>query len=229
VFTREALGRLEVSARATAVLSADRQERLACRRRAASRGAGTLGVIASIALLGCGGGTTGEVARVSGTRISENALSHWTVIKRREFQNAPKPTPSDLTQRALAFLITSQWLTKEAAGRRIGVSDAEVNASYQRLLNASNGQHFADSLKRRGLSRADELLLLRLAALGKKLRDQVAGGRGGVLDAQQRERLRAFIAAYRERWKRRTTCNAGYVIAECRNGPPLAQGSPGAP
>src|SRR5947209_1550033 len=45
--------------------------------------------------------------------------------------------------------------------------------------------------------------------------------RQSLLQTGGQRRVNAFVAAYRERWKRRTTCQPGYVIAECRNGPPL--------
>jgi hypothetical protein len=46
--------------------------------------------------------------------------------------------------------------------------------------------------------------------------------RQNLLRAGQQQRIRAFTVAYRQRWKRRTTCEPGYVIAECRDGPPLS-------
>jgi hypothetical protein len=45
--------------------------------------------------------------------------------------------------------------------------------------------------------------------------------RQALLRAGQQGQIRAFIAAYRKRWKQRTVCQPGYVIAECRDGPPL--------
>jgi hypothetical protein len=50
--------------------------------------------------------------------------------------------------------------------------------------------------------------------------------RQSLLQTGGQRRVGAFVAAYRERWKRRTTCQPGYVIAECGNGPPLPA-SPG--
>jgi hypothetical protein len=204
------------------------------RRRRAARGVGrlsvatVLGVVGSIALCACGATKAPVVASVEGSVISQSALAHWTAIKRIELESSTRPTSSshDVERKALAFLITSEWLKHEAASRGISASASEVLASYQRLLNGPNGPNFAISLTRRGLSRADELLILRLGALGEKLSEKIAGPRHGVLRAAQRRRLKAFIVAYRQRWKQRTTCRPGYVIAECGNGPPLPS-SPG--
>jgi hypothetical protein len=190
-----------------------------------------LGVAGSIALCGCGATKAPVVASVQGIAISQGEVDHWTAIKRIELESSPTTTSSaaDARRKALAFLITSEWLKQEAASRGVSVPESEVLATYHRLLNGPNGPNFASSLKRRGLSDADELLTLRLGALGEKLGEKVRGPRHGVLRAAQRQRLDAFVAAYRRRWKQRTICGPRYVIAECRNGPPLPSSTGGAP
>jgi hypothetical protein len=125
------------------------------------------------------------------------------------------------------------------------------------LVNGPGGPELAKSLKSRGISSADELLLLRLAVLAQKLHAKIAAGYHGSVSAAQivryyrthadqlqglgepqltlaaatpkirqillqagaQKQVSAFIAAYRKRWKERTSCQPGYVIAECRNGP----------
>ncbi len=216
-------------------------------------------VVGSLTLWGCGATGAPVVASVQGSTISQVALAHWMAIERIELQGASKPasTPSSLLvrQRALAFLITADWLEKEAAAQGVSVSASEVNATYQLLLSSPAGQAFAASLKRGGISSADELLLLRLRKLALKLQTKIAASYHGVSAAEvahyyhthaglyqrqgrtlpaatraireilvaegRRQRFRAFEAAYSQRWKQRTTCQPGYVIAECRNGPPL--------
>jgi hypothetical protein len=200
---------------------------------------------------------------VQGAAISRAALVHWTRIKRIELQSsaAPKSALSavQLQRKALAFLITADWLQAEAAAQHLGVSPSEVNATYQQLVTGPNGQAFASNLPRRGMSAADELLELRVQMLTHKLETKISAGditvsaaqiagyyhshtsqfqghgdrpqtlaaatpaiRQTLLQAGQERRLNAFIAAYRQRWKRHTSCQPGYVIPECRNGPPLA-------
>jgi hypothetical protein len=175
-------------------------------------------------LLGCGGSETSAVATVQGRTISKSALSHWASIRHAELQVTSRPgdlKASALEPAALAFLITAEWLEGEAGVQGVHLSDADLDASYRRLLNGPNGQALAASLKRRGMSKADELRLLRLSALAAKLRSKVAASGQVPLSAQARRRIGAFQAAYRERWKQRTICRPGYVIAECRGGPPL--------
>jgi hypothetical protein len=119
---------------------------------------------------------------------------------------------TQLEHKALAFLITANWLEREAATQRVAVSPREVAASYQQLLGGPAGQAFQRRLKASHMTRADELLQLRVEKLSLKLRGTIA---------TTHQPLNAFVASFRRRWRQRTSCRPGYVIAECRNGPPL--------
>jgi hypothetical protein len=180
-------------------------------------------------LAGCGGSHANPpsaVARVQSSLISKESLAHWTVLKRIELESSATSAPAArLREKALRFLITSQWLQQEAAARGVSVSMSETEAFYDHLLSGPNGAQFAAGLKRRGLARADELLVLRVGELAEKLRAQITGPLHGPATPAELQRVATFIAAYRQRWKQRTTCEPGYVIAECRNGPPLPRAS----
>jgi PPIC-type PPIASE domain len=268
----------------------------------------------------------------------------------QELRRQCAQTYARLRKKALAFLITADWLQGEAAAQGISVSASEVYARYQQQVNGPAGQVVATRLKRDGMSPNDELLELRLEILGQKLTAKIAAGykavsaariaayyrahprqsasqpsrrvflvvtrtidaarsakrqlqhgvvpasvarrfsadptvrsTGGVttlsrgaanptleravfhaplrtlagpvavpsagfylfrvlsseprrretlfeatpairqtlLQAGRQQQVNAFIAFYRQRWKRRTVCQSGYVIAECRNGLPL--------
>ena len=103
-----------------------------------------LALVAPTALSGCGSTSAPAVASVQGAAISRAALVHWTRIKRIELQSsaAPKSALSavQLQRKALAFLITADWLQAEAAAQHLGVSPSEVNATYQQLVTGPNGQ-----------------------------------------------------------------------------------------
>jgi hypothetical protein len=189
------------------------------------RSIGVLAACASLALCGCGAEHPSGVASVQSTTISRAALAHWTEIKRRETQGSARPgsrtSPAELQRRALVFLITADWLQAEASAQGIEVSPSEVDTTYRELLRGPMGQSFARSLRSRGIFRTDELLLLRLQQLSNKLQAKITAGHDSLWAAR---RVAAFAAAYRRRWKRRTSCEPGYVIAECRNGPPLPAG-----
>jgi hypothetical protein len=180
-----------------------------------------VGVVLGWLLFGCGGTSTSSVANVQGRTISKRELSHWEAVKRAELRSSSRlaqpPSSAELQKKALAFLITSAWLQREATAQGIRVSQSEVDAMYAQLLNGPNGRAFAEGLKQRGLSRADELLLLRLARLGVKLRSKIAGDAGTT---EGKQRVRDFIVAYHRRWKQRTICQPGYIVPECGNASP---------
>ena len=201
------------------------------------------------------------MANVQGIAISRASLAHWTRIKRVELQGAPgtksPSSPIQLERKALVFLITADWLQGEAAAQGIVVSPSEVESTYQGLLSGPNRGAFASSLKRRGMSRTDELLELRIDNLTHKLETKIAVGdsassaqiaayyrthpdqfrrpRNGpqslaaatpaiqqtLLTAERGRQVATFVAAYRRRWKQRTSCESSYLVPECRNGPAL--------
>jgi hypothetical protein len=177
------------------------------------------------ALGGCGAststsGTSHVVASVQGTPIVTQELHHWEAIKRDELQtpSGPKaPSPAQVQQAALAFLITSVWLEKEAAAHGFTASLADAESSFLQLSNGQAGPAFLAGLQRRGITRADELRILRLAALASKLRGAIAGGAGGS-SAAGAARLSSYLAAYQARWRQRTTCASGYKSVLCSNG-----------
>jgi hypothetical protein len=190
----------------------------------------TLVAILSLAAGGCGAAKTPAVASVEGTVISRAALTHWTRIKRLELDSGSSPSrTSDRGQPqrvALAFLITADWLQGEAKAQGVEVSSAEVDSTYQRLRSSPTGPSFARGLAERGISSTDELLLLRLQQLSNKLQAKIAEGAVGASPEQasaRERRVTVFAAAYRRRWKQRTTCRAGYIVPECGNGPALPQ------
>jgi hypothetical protein len=174
--------------------------------------------------VGCGAAGAPVAARIGNSTVSQSEVTHWMNIKRAEseLEGASKRAPTSsaqLRQDALAFLITAIWLEKQAAAQSISISPSEVNASYQQLLSSPTGTSFAESLKNRGMSRADEQLVLRLGALASKLRAKIAASHHGASPAQLKDDLNAFINTYRHYWKQHTTCEAGYVIPDCSNAP----------
>ena len=229
----------------------------------AARATAMVAATSSLLFSGCGSTTATSVASVQGTTISLADVAHWTRIKRLELQNSrASASPSRSAQpetKALVFLITADWLQEESRAHGIKLPSPEVEVTYRHLLNGPSGQSFASSLRSRGMSRSDELLVLRLQELSNKLEAKVGEdhysvsaaqiaayysahasefrGRGHprqtvaaatpairrtLLEAQRKRRVAAFAAAFRQRWKQRTSCRSGYVVPECRNGPALS-------
>jgi hypothetical protein len=150
---------------------------------------------------------------IAAADVAQARLKRHRPLSKRRLRQRCARVYSQLRDQALAFLITAGWLQGEAAAQGISVSRSEVDASYRQLLDGPAGQTFASRLKHSDMTSTDELLQLRIEKLSLKLRAKLATVR--------RQPLGAFVAAYRRRWKQRTTCRPGYVVAECRNGPPL--------
>jgi hypothetical protein len=183
--------------------------------------------LCALLLCGCGGGGSHgagtPVATVAGRAITSADLAHWTDVYEHEGTTARAVARAAAQQHALGFLILARWLQAEAAVRHIDVSEAEVRSTYQALAAALPPGLFAAGLHRRGLSEADELYRVRLTRLLLRMRASVLSGlTSSPRDAPARQRaLRAFATAFTARWRQLTHCRAGYVIAQCANGPPL--------
>jgi len=85
-------------------------------------------------MVGCGGvagGTT--VVHVGEDAITKATVEHWvSVIKRGGAFSGPRgEAGGDITQRALALLITSNWLVREGAHQGVPVRDAEVEQALR--------------------------------------------------------------------------------------------------
>jgi hypothetical protein len=150
---------------------------------------------------------------VAAAETAQGHLKRQRQLSRVELRRQCAKVYAELKDKALAYLITSDWLRAEAAAQGIVVPESEVDASYEGLVNGPAGQQFADRLRRAGMTRSDELLELRIERLTRELKTKIA--------ARPQPQLNVFVAAFRQRWKQRTTCQPGYIISECRNGPPL--------
>jgi hypothetical protein len=121
------------------------------------RGAIVIGALCIVGPAACGGlaGNT-AVVRVGDHPIRKATVDHWTgVIRRGGAFSGFRGSPSHGTprQRAVAFLISSQWLIAEAARQGVTASAGTVNgalmereregAAFQKRLHAT-GQTIAD-------------------------------------------------------------------------------------
>jgi hypothetical protein len=181
-------------------------------------------LIAMGALQGCGASEPAGVASVAGSEISRQELAHWTRIKRLEARASASSNraqaAAEAERKALAFLITARWLQGEAAAQGVAAPPVEAQATYEALTRGPAGPAFAHTLARRGMSRSDELFELRLDSLQRRVEARVAGAGS---PAARRRALDAFVAAYRRRWRGRTTCGPGHLLPECSNGPALSR------
>jgi phosphatidylethanolamine-binding protein (PEBP) family uncharacterized protein len=146
---------------------------------------------------------------VAGKPIAKASYKHWVSIE--------KALGQTLTARhqALGFLITSEWVLREAAARHITVSEAEVKARYAQLVHKT----FAKSgslqkyLATSGETEADLLARIRVELLAGKIATQVTAGKNG---SQRAAALRRFEESFQKHWKSLTSCKKGYVMEDCK-------------
>ncbi len=116
-------------------------------RRSRIAGAIALGIAmlsAAVTIASCGSGKSSPaVAQVGGASIDRTTVDHWaSVIKRQSALGASVGrSTGTYRERALGFLISSDWLVGEAAARGLEVSDSEVERGLKdRIESVPNGR-----------------------------------------------------------------------------------------
>ncbi|MGH2832475.1 MAG: hypothetical protein ACRDK2_06830 [Solirubrobacteraceae bacterium] len=146
---------------------------------------------------------------VAGQSIAKTSYQHWVSVEKALGQT------TKARHQALGFLITSEWVLREAAEMHITVSEAEVKQRYSALVSKSFPKpgalqkFFATS----GESEADILARIRVELLASKIAAKVTAGKKGAARAAA---LRAFEKRFQQRWKSLTNCKSGYVMEDCK-------------
>jgi hypothetical protein len=111
----------------------------------------------------------------------------------------------------LAILITFQWLMGEGAKRGVSVSMGEARAALNRFKreNHLSNMAFQRYLDYTGQSLADVLLVVKIDALVTKLQQTIAAKLGAAGAAK-------FFNEFPKRWVGQTSCQAGYVMPDCK-------------
>src|SRR3954468_12395695 len=112
-------------------------------------------------------------------------------------KGVPKPDPKTLKSQCkqeydglrdqtLQFLISSEWLTEEAAKRKITASDKEVQTTFQQQKKQSFPKEadYQKFLQTSGQSETDLLYRVKLSVLTNKLQQSIVKSKGEVSDAQ---------------------------------------------
>jgi phosphatidylethanolamine-binding protein (PEBP) family uncharacterized protein len=148
------------------------------------------------------------VAFVSTTPISKASYEHWLAAEKA------LGAGTNPSHKALAFLITSQWVLGEAAGRKLSVSEAEVKRRFEQIVKQSFPK--AGSLEKflasSGETEADLLARVRVELLRSRIAAQIAAGKSG---SQSKAVLASFEEAFQRHWRGYTTCKPGYVMEDC--------------
>jgi len=157
-------------------------------------------------------------------------------------QKGPKPSGAQLKSACAASysqaraavesqLINYQWMLAEGKAQGIETKPAEVNQTLQQFVAASastNGKaapasaakaRFDSRLKESGLSLDDVKLQVQAQIIQQKLAAKSSGdAKGKDLAKKQIE----FLNSLQKKWRAGTLCLKGYIVAQCSNGPKLA-------
>jgi foldase protein PrsA len=137
-------------------------------------------------------------------------------------KGVPKPDPKalkaqckqeydGLRDQTLQFLISSQWLTQEAAKRKITATDKEVQTTFQQQKKQSfpKDADYQKFLQTSGQSETDLLYRVKLSVLTNKLQQSIVKDKATVTDAQ----ISAYYAKNKQRFAQPETRDLEVVLA----------------
>ena len=153
--------------------------------------------------------SVGTVARVANVPIAKSSYEHWLAVETKLGGSA------NASHRALAFLITSQWVLGEAAARHVSVSEAEVKDRYEQLAKQSfpKAGELQKYLASSGQTEADLLARIKVELSTEKIAAQVTAGKSASAHSAI---LAAFQTSFHAHWKALTDCEPGYVMEDCK-------------
>jgi SurA N-terminal domain len=143
---------------------------------------------------------------VGAETIGLDEIRHWARIAARTAGSRP----SQQLGAAADLLIQQRWIEGEARALGIRVSAARVAREFRRQRRASfpSLRRFRRFLADFGYTRADLLGRVRIDLLTTRIRDRVLRG---VPEAEQEERLEAWVADFRVRWQALTRCTPRFA------------------
>jgi Raf kinase inhibitor-like YbhB/YbcL family protein len=189
-----------------------------------------LSLIALPFLAGCGGGRSttfavpsspaaavdasivspaDAVVTVAGMPIAKSSYTHWLTVEQK-LGAAGSPS-----HQALGFLITSEWVLGEAAARHMSVSEAEVKKRYTQLVHQSfpKAGSLRKYLAKSGETEADLLARIKVELLASRIAAKITSGKGA---SKRTAILAGFERNFQKHWRSVTSCNAGYVMEDCK-------------
>ena len=106
-----------------------------------------------------------------------------------------------LREESLDFLISSAWLTGEAAALKVELSEAAVHRSFVHIRN----QQFPKRSEFRAF----------LHSSGQTVADLMFRVRLNLLTSRLVKRLAPDTSSFTTRWLAQTSCAAGYAVKDC--------------
>jgi foldase protein PrsA len=158
---------------------------------------GAVGVTVALAACAGAGSSSRVVARVGGVSITQATLSHWmgAMAPRHVVPDGPDEA---LRQRALAFLISSQWLIGEAAAEGMGVSKAQVARRLAEKERSFPGgrREFEEFLHAVAHTVADQELEIQVELASEAIRRRLAAQEAKITPAEVAHQYRQHLAEY---------------------------------
>lgn len=144
---------------------------------------------AVVGFAACGSGTTDSVVRVGQAEITKTAVDHWTPVMTSGLvavSYLPRQQSQAPRQRALSFLISSEWLIGEAANEGLKVSEREIEQRFEKKHNSFPGgdAEFHEFLKATSQTVADVKFDIEAELASSKIRQAVASREPKITQAQ---------------------------------------------
>ncbi|HUA74312.1 MAG TPA: peptidylprolyl isomerase [Solirubrobacteraceae bacterium] len=171
-------------------------------------------LVALLGLVGCGNDEPSVVAvRVGGTTITKQSVEHWTHVieKGGAAGQVTGQTRGSPRQKALEFLITTQWLLGQAAMMGAAVSDRAVEHAVNDQRDVSGSEEFEQQLHATGETLDDVKLEASRELASAAIHRVLAARAARVSDAE--------IAAFYEANRRQFTVHESRVVDIVENLP----------
>jgi hypothetical protein len=122
-----------------------------------------------------------------------------------------------LRQTALGFLISAQWLAGEGAEQGVTTTEKQIRRRIEevRKVEFPSQREWRRHLQLVGETFADQLFRSKVKVLSEGLEQKLIY-RKGTSTQSQRQALVKFAATFPRKWAARTSCQAGYVVPDCK-------------
>jgi foldase protein PrsA len=130
-----------------------------------------------------------EFRKCAAERVKQPRQSGAPKLNEQQARDQCKQEYDLLREQVMQFLISSEWIEKEAESRGIEASDAEVDRMFEQQKRQSfqNEGQYREFLKASGQTEADLKFRIRLDVLSNKVREEIVKDKGEVTDAQVRD------------------------------------------
>lgn len=159
---------------------------------------------------------SGALARISTRLVSQRSFDHWFLVAADGMSPQPGSREHDgLRRETMEFLIQAAWVALEARKHRLALTRRAVRRTFARQKREAfrNEREYRRFVTRSPLTEGDLLFRVKLDMLQSRISRHVT--RSAKSPAAKRRALNRSVREFRRRWRARTVCARGYVIADC--------------